>query len=125
MKQKGTDCDEMKQLKKANLHFVVALTFQCQNRRLPIVELLEAGKAGLKKAVQNYDLDSDFKFITHEVTQMRQSIEGLITQNCAKKEKGGIQRGDKVLVRIISRLILVTYNSILWSWRFYRMKSLT
>ena len=94
MKQKGTDCDEMKQLKKANLHFLVAPTFQCQNRSQPLAELLEAGKAGLKKAVQNYDLDSDFKFIAHAVTQMRQSIEGLITLlNCAKNEKRGEYNG--------------------------------
>ena len=78
MKEKGADCDEMKQLEKANMRFVVSLVNQYQHRGLVLEELVEAGKAGLRKAAEDYDLDSEAKFIAHAVPQMRQSIEELI-----------------------------------------------
>ena len=80
VKEKGADCNEMKQLEAANMRFVVALVKQYQHRGLTLEELIESGKAALRNAAQNYDLDSDTKFITHAVTQMRQSIEESITQ---------------------------------------------
>ena len=78
VKEKGTDCDEMKRLEAANMRFVVSLVNQYQHRGLTLEELIEVGKVGLRKAVENYDLDSDTKFFTYAVTQMRQSIEQAI-----------------------------------------------
>lgn len=78
VKEKGIDCDEMKQLEKANMRFVVSLIKQYLHRGLTLEELIEAGKTGLRNAAQNYDLDSDSKFIAYAVTQMRQSIKDVI-----------------------------------------------
>ena len=79
VKEKGTYCDEMKRLEQANMRFVVSLANQYQHCGLSLEELIEVGKAGLRKVVENYDLDSNTKFITYAVTLMRQSIEQAIT----------------------------------------------
>ena len=84
VKEKGTDCDEMKRLEAANMRFVVSLANQYQHCGLSLEELIEVGKAALRNAVESYDLDSDSKFITYAVPQMRRSLEELITLNCDK-----------------------------------------
>lgn len=78
VKEKGTDCDEMKRLEAANMRFVVSLANQYQHCGLTLEELIEVGKASLRNAAESYDLDSDSKFITYAVPQMRQSIEQTI-----------------------------------------------
>ena len=75
VKEKGRDCNEMKRLEQANMRFVVSLANQYQHRGLSLEELIEVGKAGLRKAAENYDLDSNTKFITYAVTQMCQALE--------------------------------------------------
>lgn len=75
VKEKGTSCDEMKQLEAANMRFVVSLISQYQHRGLSLEELIEVGKASLRTAAKNYDNASETKFITYAVPQMRQSIE--------------------------------------------------
>jgi len=78
VKEKDCDCGEMKRLEAANMRFVVSLANQYQHRGLTLEELIVAGKASLEKAAESYDLDSDSKFITYAVPQMRQSIEQAI-----------------------------------------------
>lgn len=80
VKEKGADCGEMKQLKKANMRYIVSLISQYQNRGLTLEELIEAGKASLRNAAVNYDLDSNSKFIAYAVPQMRHSIEQAIAK---------------------------------------------
>ena len=82
VKEKGRECDEMKRLEAANMRFVVSLVNQYQHCGLSLEELIEVGKAALRNAAQNYDLDSDGRFISYAVTQMRQSIEEMTNQNC-------------------------------------------
>jgi len=91
VKEKGTDCDEMKRLEAANMRFVVSLANQYQHCGLSLEELIEVGKAGLRKAVENYDLDSNTKFITYAVTQMRQTLE----QASTEKDRQDIAEGKK------------------------------
>ena len=80
VKEKGRDCDEMKQLEAANMRFVVSLANQYQHRGLSLEELIEVGKAALRNAAQNYDLGSDIKFITYAVLQMRQTLKKASTE---------------------------------------------
>ena len=89
VKEKGRDCDEMKQLEAANMRFVVSLANQYQHRGLILEELIEVGKAALRNAAESYDLDSDSKFITYAVPQMRQSIE----QASTEKDRQDIAEG--------------------------------
>ena len=76
--EKGPDCTEMEQLQQANMRIIVSLAAQFQHRGLPLEELIEAAKAGLRKAAQNYDLASHCRFITHAVPQMRHTLEQAI-----------------------------------------------
>jgi hypothetical protein len=74
VQEKGTDCDEMKQLEKANMRFIVSVAAQYQKRGLTLEELIEAGTEGLRKAALKYDSSRGFKFIAYAVWWIRQSI---------------------------------------------------
>ena len=74
VQKKGTDCDEMKQLEKANMRFVVSVANQYQKRGLTLDELIEAGLEGLRKGAMKYNFEADFKFIAYAVWWIRQSI---------------------------------------------------
>ena len=72
--EKGTDCDEMRQLEKANMRFVVSIANQYQHRGLTLGELIEAGTDGLRKGAMKYDASHGTKFIAYAVWWVRQSI---------------------------------------------------
>ena len=74
VQEKGTDCDEMKQLEKANMRFVVSVANQYQKQGLTLEELIEAGTEGLRKGAIKYNFEADFKFIAYAVWWIRQSI---------------------------------------------------
>ena len=81
--KKGTDCDEMKQLEKANMRFVVSVANQYQKRGLTLEELIGAGNEGLRKAAMKYDSSCGFKFIAYAVWWIRQSIIQAISEKKA------------------------------------------
>jgi RNA polymerase primary sigma factor len=74
VQKKGTDCDEMKQLEKANMRFIVSVAAQYQKQGLTLEELIEAGTEGLRKGAMKYNFEADFKFIAYAVWWIRQSI---------------------------------------------------
>ncbi|MBE6257154.1 MAG: sigma-70 family RNA polymerase sigma factor [Prevotella sp.] len=74
MKENGADCDEMEQLEKANMRFIVSVANQYQKQGLTLEELIEAGTKGLRKGAMKYNLEADFKFIAYAVWWIRQSI---------------------------------------------------
>ncbi len=74
VQKKGTDCDEMKQLEKANMRFIVSIAAQYQKQGLTLEELIEAGTEGLRKGAIKYDSSRGFKFIAYAVWWIRQSI---------------------------------------------------
>jgi RNA polymerase primary sigma factor len=74
VQEKGTDCDEIKQLEKANMRFVVSLANQYQKRGLTLEELIEAGTEGLRRGAMKYNFEADSKFIAYAVWWIRQSI---------------------------------------------------
>ena len=74
VQEKGTDCDEMKQLEKVNMRFVVSLANQYQKRGLTLEKLIEAGTEGLRRAAEKYNFEADFEFITYAVWWIRQSV---------------------------------------------------
>ena len=81
VQKKGTDCDEMKQLEKANMRFIVSVANQYQKRGLTLDELIEARTEGLRKAAMKYDASRGFKFIAYAVWWIRQSIIQAIEEN--------------------------------------------
>ena len=74
VQENGTDCDEMKELEKVNMRFVVSVANQYQKRGLSLEELIEAGTEGLRKGAMKYNLEADFSFIAYAVWWIRQSI---------------------------------------------------
>ena len=74
VQQKGTDCDEMKQLEKASARFVVSVANQYKDKGLTLMELVDAGMVGLRRAAMKYDLKTDFKFIAYAVWWIRQAM---------------------------------------------------
>ena len=84
VQKKGTDCDEMKQLEKANMRFIVSIAAQYQKQGLTLEELIEAGNEGLRKAAIKFDASRGFKFIAYAVWWIRQSIIQAIEE---KKQK--------------------------------------
>ena len=74
VQQRGTDCDEMKQLEKSSARFVVSVANQYQDKGLTLMELIEAGMVGLRRAAMKYDLKTNFKFIAYAVWWIRQAI---------------------------------------------------
>jgi len=81
VQEKGTDCDEMKQLEKANMRFVVGVANQYQKRGLTLEELIEAGVKGLRRAAVKYNFEADFNFIAYAVWWIRQSILQALEKN--------------------------------------------
>ena len=80
VQEKGTDCDEMKQLEKANMRFIVSVAAQYQRQGLTLEELIEAGTEGLRKGAIKYNFEADYKFIAYAVWWIRQSIIQAITE---------------------------------------------
>ena len=74
VQQNGTDCDEMKQLEKASARFVVSVANQYKDKGLTLMELVDAGMVGLRRAAMKYDLKTDFKFTAYAVWWIRQAI---------------------------------------------------
>ena len=74
VQKKGTGCDEMRQLEKANMRFVVSVANQYKKRGLTLDELIEAGAEGLRKGAMKYNFEADYKFIAYAIWWIRQSI---------------------------------------------------
>ena len=74
VKEKGTDCDEMKKLHELHDRFVVSIAKQYLDKGLSLEELVELGKVGMGKAAQKYDHTRGFKFISYAVLWIRREI---------------------------------------------------
>ena len=80
VKEKGTNCDEMKRLEAANMRFVVSLANQYQHRGLTLEELIEAAKTGLREGIEQYNLEANNKLAVEAVQCMRRRVEAAIAK---------------------------------------------
>ena len=62
------------QLIKANLRFVVNIAKIYQNQGLPLSDLINEGNIGLIKAIDKFDVDRGYHFISYAVWWVRQVI---------------------------------------------------
>lgn len=82
-KAQNNDQDAKDRLIKSNLSFVVAIAKQYQGRGLEMADLINEGNIGMMAAIEKFDVNSGFKFITYAVTWIRQAI-GHATTNKGK-----------------------------------------
>lgn len=61
-------------LAKANLRFVVNVAKRYQGRGLPLEDLIAEGNIGLLNAIQRYDVEKGYHFISYAVWWIRQAI---------------------------------------------------
>lgn len=78
----------MSRLKCRKLRFVVSLVNQYQNQGLSLQTLIKAGLIGLERAVMDYDVSSEEKFLSFAVPQMRKVVEYCIGIGSLPKPQG-------------------------------------
>ncbi|MFW6181096.1 MAG: sigma-70 family RNA polymerase sigma factor, partial [Spirochaetota bacterium] len=71
---KEGDREAKEQLVKANLRFVVNVAKQYQNQGLSLSDLISEGNIGLLTAVEKFDVDRGYHFISYAVWWIKQSI---------------------------------------------------
>lgn len=75
------DQQALQDLTKANLRFVVSVAKQYKDNNIPLIDLINEGNLGLIKAAERFDETRGFKFISHAVWWIRQSILKFIQDN--------------------------------------------
>jgi len=61
-------------LVKSNLRFVVNVAKKYQNQGLPLTDLISEGNIGLMNAIERFDVDKGYHFISYAVWWIRQAI---------------------------------------------------
>ncbi len=74
--KKAVDGDEYarNRMIESNLRFVVNVAKKYQNQGLPLIDLINEGNIGLMNAIEKYDVERGYHFISYAVWWIRQAI---------------------------------------------------
>ena len=61
----------LNKLVRSNLRFVVSVAKKYQNQGLPLMDLISEGNIGLMNAIEKYDVDRGYHFISYAVWWIR------------------------------------------------------
>lgn len=68
------DTSAKEDLARANLRFVVNVAKRYQNQGLPLLDLISEGNIGLLHAIERFDVDKGYHFISYAVWWIKQAI---------------------------------------------------
>jgi RNA polymerase primary sigma factor len=68
------DREAKERLVRANLRFVVAVAKRYRTKDIPLLDLINEGNIGLLKAVEHFDMNKGYHFISYAAWWVRQSI---------------------------------------------------
>ena len=74
IRAKNGDANAREKLVNGNLRFVVSIAKQFQNRGLPLIDLISEGNIGLLTAIDKFEPEKGYHFISYAVWWIRQSI---------------------------------------------------
>ncbi len=74
MRAKSGDSAARERLVNGNLRFVVSIAKQFQNRGLPLIDLISEGNIGLLTAIDKFEPEKGYHFISYAVWWIRQAI---------------------------------------------------
>ena len=74
LKAKAGDSYARERLVNGNLRFVVSIAKQYQNRGLPFIDLISEGNIGLLTAIDKFEPEKGYHFISYAVWWIRQAI---------------------------------------------------
>ena len=74
MRAKNGDSAARERLVNGNLRFVVSIAKQFQGRGLPLIDLISEGNIGLITAIDKFEPEKGYHFISYSVWWIRQSI---------------------------------------------------
>ncbi len=74
IRAKNGDSVARERLVNGNLRFVVSIAKQFQNRGLPLIDLISEGNIGLLTAIDKFEPEKGYHFISYAVWWIRQSI---------------------------------------------------
>ena len=74
IRAKNGDSLARERLVNGNLRFVVSIAKQFQNRGLPLIDLISEGNVGLLTAIDKFEPEKGYHFISYAVWWIRQSI---------------------------------------------------
>jgi RNA polymerase primary sigma factor len=74
------DVAAREKLVKSNLRFVISIAQKYRGQGLPLEDLISEGNLGLLTAVERFDVEKGYRFITYAVWWIRQSITKAISE---------------------------------------------
>ena len=98
---------------KSNLRFVVNVAKKFRNRGIPMADLISEGNIGLINAIDKYDVDRGYHFISYAVWWIRQSILKAIGEK-SNMIRLPLNRANE-LVQIEKTRKIINYNAV-WIW---------